>query len=122
MLIFVEEKASGKKPWRELRIAEIMDDLIEGDNLVVNEISRLGRSMLDIMEILAIAADKKIRVYSVKEQWELADNLQSKILAMVFSMAAEIRHDLISQRTREALQAKKAKGERLGRPPGSGEE
>ena len=119
-VFFVEEKASGKKPWRERRIAEIMDDLVEGDNLVVSEISRLGRSMLEIMEILSIATSKKIRVYAVKGEWELADNMQSKIMAMVFSIAAEIEHDLISQRTREALQAKRARGERLGRPPGPG--
>ncbi len=114
-VVFVEEKASGKKPWRERRIAEIMDDL------VVSEISRLGRSMLEIMEILAIATDRKIGVYAVKGDWELANNMQSTIMAMVFSIAAEIEHDLISQRTREALQAKKAKGERLGRPTGPGE-
>ena len=59
-VVFVEEKASGKKPWRERRIAEIMDDLVEGDNLVVSEISRLGRSMLEIMEILSIATSKKL--------------------------------------------------------------
>ena len=117
-IVFVEERASGKKPWRERRIAGIMEDLVEGDNLVVSEISRLGRSMLEIMEILAIATDRKIRVYAVKGRWELADNIQSKIIAMVFSMAAEIEHDLISQRTRESLQAKKARGEKLGRPPG----
>ena len=70
-VVFVEEKASGKKPWRERRIAEIMDDLVEGDNLVVSEISRLGRSMLEIMEILTIATDKKIGVYVVKGDWEL---------------------------------------------------
>ena len=119
-VVFVEEKASGKKPWRERRLAGIMDDLVEGDNLVVSEISRLGRSMLEVMEILAIATDRKIRVYAVKGGWELSDNMQSKIMAMVFSIAAEIEHDLISLRTREALQAKKARGERLGRPPGPG--
>ena len=117
---FVEEKASGKKPWRERRIAKIMEDLGEGDNLVVSEISRLGRSTLEIMEILSIAMDRKIYVYSVKGDWELADNIQSKIMAAMYAMAAEIEHDLISQRTREALQAKKARGERLGRPPGPG--
>ena len=117
---FVKETASGKKPWRERRIAAVMGSLDAGDHLVVSEISRLGRSMLEVMEILSIATDRKIRVYAVKGDWELTDNIQSKILAMVFSMAAEIEHDLISQRTREALRVKKARGERLGRPPGPG--
>ena len=97
-----------------------MDDLVKGDNLVVSEISRLGRSMLEIMEILAIATDRKIGVYAVKGDWELANNMQSTIMAMVFSIAAEIEHDLISQRTREALQAKKARGERLAGHPDPG--
>ncbi len=76
--------------------------------------------MLEIMEILSVATDRKIRVYAVKGDWELTDNLQSKIIAMVFSMAVEIEHDLISQRTREALRVKKARGERLSCPPGPG--
>ena len=120
-VVFVEERASGKKPWRERRIAGIMDDLVEGDNLVVSEISRLGRSMLEIMEILAIATDRKIRVYAVKGGWELSDNMQSKIMAMVFSIAAEIEHDLISQRTREALQAKKGERTETGQAAGTQE-
>lgn len=119
-VVFVEEKASGKKPWRERRIAQIMEDLTEGDHLVVSEISRLGRSMLEIMEILAIATDRNIHIYAVKGDWELANNMQSKIMAMVFSMAAEIERELISLRTREALAAKKARGMKLGRPPGPG--
>ena len=117
---FVEEKTSGKTPWRKRRIAAVIESLNEGDNLVVSELSRLGRSMLECMEILSIASQKGINVYAVKGNWQLDQSIQSKIIAMAFSMAAEIERDLISKRTKEALRAKKKAGMKLGRPRGPG--
>jgi DNA invertase Pin-like site-specific DNA recombinase len=117
---FVEEKASGKKSWKERKIKQIIDDLKEGDRLIVPELSRLGRSMLEIMEMLSIAKDKGIYIYAVKGGWELNGSIQSKVMAMAFSIAAEIEHDLISKRTKEALKARKAQGIKLGRPKGAG--
>ena len=90
------------------------------DNIIVAELSRLGRSMLECMEILALATRKEICIYSVKGNWQLNDTIQSKIIALAFSMAAEIERDLISQRTKEALQFKKEQGMKLGRPKGVG--
>lgn len=117
---FVEEKVSGKTPWRQRKIAGVLDELREGDALIVSELSRLGRSMLECMEILAIASAQRIRVYAIKGGWRLDDTIQSKIVAMAFSMAAEIERDLISSRTKEALRARKASGLPLGRPKGPG--
>lgn len=117
---FVEEKITGTADWRERKIAEVIDICQKGDNLIVPELSRLGRSMLQIMEILSVATTRGINVYAVKGNWQLGNSLQSKILAMAFSMAAEIERDLISQRTKEALAAKKAMGVNLGRPRGPG--
>ncbi|HVN96383.1 MAG TPA: recombinase family protein [Syntrophorhabdaceae bacterium] len=117
---FIEEKISGKIPWRERRIKEILDQLQRNDNLLVSELSRLGRSMLEIMEILSIAKDKGINVYAVKGNWTLNGTIESKIVGMVFAMAAEIERDLISSRTKEALRARKAAGVKLGRPKGPG--
>ena len=117
---FVEEVASGRKRWRERHIANILEQLQAGDVMIVAELSRLGRSMLECMEILALATQKHIRVYSVKGDWQLDDSIQSKIIALVFSMAAEIERDLISKRTIEALRFKKAQGMTLGRPKGIG--
>lgn len=94
---FVEEVASGHKSWRERHIANILEQLQAGDVIIVAELSRLGRSMLECMEILALATQKHIRVYSVKGDWQLDDSIQSKIIALVFSMAAEIERDLISK-------------------------
>ena len=103
---FVEEKVSGKTSWR--------------DRKIVSELSRLGRSMLECMEILSIASARKIHVYAIKGNWRLDETIQSKIVAMAFSMAAEIERDLISARTTEALKARKASGLPLGRPKGPG--
>lgn len=119
-VVFVEEKVSGTVPWKKRKIADIIEELGNGDNLIVSELSRIGRSMLEIMQVLSVAMEKKVNVYAVKGNWQLDDSIQSKIMAMVFSMAAEIERDLISKRTTEALRAKKAAGMKLGRPIGSG--
>jgi DNA invertase Pin-like site-specific DNA recombinase len=117
---FVEEKMSGRVHWRERKIGEIIDNLSAGDVVLLSEFSRLGRSMLECMEIIAIATQKGIKMYTVKGGWQLDDTIQSKVMAMVFSMVAEIERDLISKRTKEALQTKKANGVKLGRPKGVG--
>jgi len=117
---FIEEKVSGKLSWKKRKIKKIIDDLKSGDRLLVPELSRLGRSMLEIMEMLSIAKEKGIAIYSIKGGWELNGSIQSKVMAMAFSIAAEIERDLISQRTKEALKARKAQGIKLGRPKGPG--
>ncbi len=119
-VLFIEEKVSGRISWRKRKIAEILGELQEGDSIIVSELSRLGRSMLECMEILSISTQRGINIFSVKGNWQLDHTIQSKILAMAFSMAAEIERNLISQRTKEALRAKKAAGVKLGRPRGPG--
>lgn len=113
---FVEEKVSGRIHWKQRKIGEIVEDLQKGDTILLNEFSRLGRSMLECMEIISIATQKGINIYTVKGNWQLDGSIQSKVMAMVFSMASEIERDLISKRTKEALQTKKASGIKLGRP------
>ncbi|MEK7571656.1 MAG: recombinase family protein [Patescibacteria group bacterium] len=117
---FVEEKVSGKISWKKRKIKDIIDAAAKGDNIIVSELSRLGRSMLECMEILSIAAERGINIYAVKGNWRLDSSIQSKIIAMAFSMASEIERDLISKRTKEALRAKKLSGVKLGRPKGIG--
>jgi DNA invertase Pin-like site-specific DNA recombinase len=119
-VIWVEETVSGRLSWKKRQIARILDEAQPSDHLIVSELSRLGRSMLECMEILSVAAEKGIHVYAVKGNWQLDGSMQSKIMAMVLAMAAEIERDLISQRTKEALAAKKQLGMKLGRPIGSG--
>ncbi len=117
---FIEEYISGKVTWKKRAIAKILEDLKSGDRIIVSELSRLGRSMLECMEILSIANQKGIYIYAVKGNWHLDDTLQSKVMAMVFSMASEIERDLISKRTSEALHVKRSLGHKLGRPVGPG--
>ncbi len=117
---WVEETISGRVSWHKRKIAQVLEELQNGDTLIVSELSRLGRSMLECMEILSIAFQKGIYLYAVKGNWRLDNSIQSKIVAMAFSMAAEIERDLISQRTKEALAARKLAGIKLGRPQGIG--
>lgn len=117
---WMEEKVSGKVHWKQRKIAQVLEELQKGDNLIVSELSRLGRSMLECVEILSIALQEEINIYSVKGNWKLDSSMQSEIVAMVFSMASEIERELISQRTKEALRVMKIEGFKLGRPKGPG--
>jgi DNA invertase Pin-like site-specific DNA recombinase len=117
---FVEEKVSGKVSWKDRKIKTIIDDLTKDDRLIVPELSRLGRSTLEVLEILKTAKDKGINVYSVKEGMELNGTIQSKIMSTMLALFSELERDFISQRTKEALRARKAAGVILGRPKGPG--
>jgi DNA invertase Pin-like site-specific DNA recombinase len=117
---FEEEKVSGTIDWRKRKIGEVIKSLNAGDTIIVSELSRLGRSTLQILEIMREAKGKGVAVYAVKGGWSLNGSMESKIVLMMFSMIAEIERDLISERTKEALKARKAAGVILGRPKGPG--
>lgn len=117
---FFEEKVSGAVHWKKRELGSIINSLVEGDHFIVSEFSRLGRSMLECIEIMTHCLDKKINLYAIKGQWRLDNSIQSKIIGMIFSIASEIERDLISKRTTEALRARKQKGLPLGRPKGRG--
>ena len=117
---WIEETASGRVSWRNRKIASVIEHAQPGDTLIVSELSRLGRSMLEVMEILSVATQKELKIYALKGNWSLDGTLQSKVVAMAFAIAAEIERDLISQRTKEALAARRRAGQALGRPKGVG--
>lgn len=118
---FVEEKASGwKTSWKDRKVKGIIDDLEKGDRLIVPEMSRLGRSMLDILQLMSICKEKGIDVHAVKGNWSLNGSVESKMIMALYAMFAEIESDLISQRTKEGLRAARARGSKLGRPKGPG--
>jgi DNA invertase Pin-like site-specific DNA recombinase len=100
---WVEEKVSGKKSRKQRKIKGVIDNLGNGDRIIVPELSRMGRSMLEIMEMLSVSRQNGISIYAVKGGWELNGSIQSKVMALAFSIAAEIESDLISKRTKEAL-------------------
>lgn len=117
---FIEEKISGKVSWKERRIKQVIDNLQKGDRLILPELSRLGRSTLEIMEILSIAKEKEISIYDIKNGWELNGSLQSEVMAFCFSIAARIERDLLVSRTKEGRERAMARGVKFGRPKGPG--
>lgn len=118
---FVEEKVSGAKSWKKRKLAEVVEELKRGDRLIVPELSRLGRSLVEVLELLNILAGKGVDVYSVKESFQLnGTDMSSKVLRTMLALFSEIERDLISARTKEGLAAARAKGRILGRPKGPG--
>lgn len=118
VVVFVEETISGKIPWERRKIREILERMEKDEIIVVSELSRLGRTMLEVMEILSIIMKRGVKLYAIKGNYELGDNLQSKVLAFAFSLAGEIERELISLRTKEALALRKKRGKTLGHPRG----
>ena len=116
---WVLETASGTKKAKNRKLGAVIEQAQKGDSIVVTEISRLGRSLMDIMSTLNILMEKGVGLYTTKEGFELSDNINSQVLAFAFGLAAEIERQLISSRTKEALARKKAEGVKLGRPKGS---
>ena len=117
---WVEEKVSGVKDWRKRRLGEVFGTLKKGDAVIVSELSRLGRSTLQILEIMKEAKERGIAVHAVKGAWSLNGSMESKIVLTMLAMISEIERDLISERTKEGLRARKEAGVKLGRPKGPG--
>ncbi len=115
----VQEKISGVKDWKKRELGKAFADLQAGDTVIVSELSRLGRSTLQILEIMKLAKENDIAVHAVKGKWSLNGSMGSKILLTIFAMLSEIESDLISERTNEGLRARKAAGVKLGRPKGA---
>ncbi len=116
---WIQETISGTKAPSGRQLGTLLKKVRKGDLIICAELSRLGRSLFMIMEILSLCMHKGCRVWTIKEGYRLGDDIQSKVLAFAFGLSAEIERDLISSRTREALQARKAQGVKLGRPIGA---
>jgi DNA invertase Pin-like site-specific DNA recombinase len=117
---WVEEKISGTKDWRKRELGQVMASLEKGDWLITPEFSRLARSTLQILEILAELKKKGVHVYVLKGAQHINDSIESKVFLTMMALFAEIERDLVSARTKEALKARKAAGVKLGRPKGPG--
>ena len=118
---FVEEKVSGLKSWKKRKLNDLVQSMQEGDILIVPELSRLGRSLVEVLEVLNELTEKDVKVYSVKENFQLnGDDMQSKVMRTMLGLFSEIERDLISARTKEGLAATRASGTQLGRPKGPG--
>lgn len=115
---WIEETISGTKAYNKRELGKLLKHVKRGDLIICSELSRLGRNLFMIMEILNICMTKECRVWTIKDNYRLGDDIQSKVLAFAFGLSAEIERNLISQRTKEALARKKAEGVVLGRPKG----
>jgi DNA invertase Pin-like site-specific DNA recombinase len=116
---WVEETISATKHLDDRKLGPLLARLQPEDVLIVTELSRLGRSSLEVMSILYRIMETEAKVFTTKERYELGNTISSKVLAFAFSLSAEIERSMISSRTKEALARKKSEGMRLGRPKGS---
>lgn len=116
---WIEETISGTKSYSKRELGKLLNRVQKDDLIICAELSRLGRNLFMIMEILNICMTKECRVWTIKDNYRLGEDIQSKVLAFAFGLSAEIERNLISQRTKEALARKKAEGMVLGRPKGS---
>ena len=114
----MEETISGTKSYDKRQLGRLLNKVRKDDLIICAELSRLGRNLFMIMEKLNICMTKECRVWTIKDNYRLGDDIQSKVLAFAFGLSAEIERNLISQRTKEALARKKAEGVILGRPKG----
>lgn len=114
-----KETVSGTVSTKERKLAKLLRKMKPGDSLIVTEISRLSRTLLEIMHILNLCIQKKVILYSTKEGYVFQDNINSKVLGFAFGLVAEIERNLISIRTKEALARRKQEGKPLGRRKGS---
>lgn len=116
---WIEETVSGTIRPENRALGKLLDSIQKDDLIICSELSRLGRSLFMIMSILNKLMEKGARIWTIKDGYRLGDDIQSKVLAFAFGLSAEIERNLISQRTKEALERKKAEGQKLGRPKGS---
>ncbi len=115
---WVAETISGTKQPSKRKLGELMKTVQKGDIVIITEISRLGRSMIMIMDVLQVFLDKEVKVYAIKEGFDLGDNIQSKVLAFAFGLCAEIERNLISERTKAGLARARKLGKKIGRAVG----
>ena len=117
--VWVEETISGMTRVENRKLGKLLKKMKKGDVLICSELSRLGRNLLMIMGVLNECMNRDIQVWTIKDNYRLGSDINSKVLAFAFGLSAEIERNLISQRTKEALARKKAEGVILGRPKGS---
>lgn len=115
---WISETISGTKTPDKRKLGDIINIVKEGDLILAVELSRLGRSLTMILNVIQSLMDKKANLISLKEGYELGDNLQSKVIAFAFGLAAEIERTLISERTKAGLERARQNGKRIGRQKG----
>ena len=117
-ITFIDETMSGAKSYRNRVLGSLLSKLSSGDILLVNEFSRLGRSLLDILEIIKVINEYEAKLIIVRDNLKIGDDMNSKLLTTMFGIVSEIERDLLKSRVKEGLESAKARGVKLGRKPG----
>lgn len=117
--VWIEEKISSSKKLQDRKLGAVLKKLKSGDILITTEISRLGRSLLEVMGILQTCLEQECQIWTLKENFRLGSDIQSKVLAFAFGLSAELSKSLLQERVRESLARLKANGKKLGRPVGA---
>lgn len=118
---FTEEHCSGRINYKERKLGTLLDSMVSGDVLIVPELSRIARSITQILEVIKITKDKGITLYSLKENFcNCDDSISATVTSTIFALVAQIERELISLRTKEGLHARQVAGVKLGRPKGKG--
>ena len=115
---WVQETCTGKKHWKKRELGILFEKFKSGDVFITTEISRIGRSTLQILEFVTECSKKKVSVYCTKGNLKIDDSVGSQALIFAMSISAQIERDLISERTKAALHTKMANGFKMGRPVG----
>lgn len=115
---WVSETISGTKTPEKRKLGELLNKAVKGDVIIVTELSRLGRSLIMILNVLELLLKNEIKVIAIKEGYELGDNIQSKVLAFAFGLTAEIERTLLSERTKQGLERARKEGKHIGRKKG----
>jgi putative DNA-invertase from lambdoid prophage Rac len=118
---FIEIEVSSRKSQKDRRIEELMEKLAPADTLIVSELSRLGRSTSEVIDLVNEMIGKKVNLFAIKQGLRISSkmDMQTKVIVTMFSLFAELERDIISERTKAALAGKKANGVRLGKPKGT---
>lgn len=117
-ITWIAETISGTKQPEERKLGNLIDTVSSGDMIIITELSRLGRSITMILNVLQILLEKQVKVIAIKEGYELGDNIQSKVLAFAFGLSAELERTLLSERTKLGLERAKKQGKHIGRKKG----
>jgi DNA invertase Pin-like site-specific DNA recombinase len=116
----MEETVSSTRKLSQRKLGALITEMKKDDILLVSELSRLGRSLMEVMSILHTLMEKNVKVFTIKERYELGNNINSKVLAFAFSLSSEIERSMISSRTKEALARKKSEGKKSDTPRRAG--